>query len=240
MADYKSRLLSREEVAVDTMAFAFEKPANFHLKAGQFTNLTLPNPPYTDEAGNTRTFSILSPPFANELVFATRMRGTAFKRSLMEMPPGTEVTIAPAMGSFTLHEDFSKPAVFLAGGIGITPFLSILRQADNDRLKQEFYLFYSNRRPEDASFLEILQTLAKTNRYFSLTGTMTNMSASRREWRGETCRIDSMLLSKYLPRLHGPLYYVAGPPSLVSAMRQTLTESGVHQNDVRTEQFDGY
>jgi ferredoxin-NADP reductase len=240
MAEYKSNLTSRKEVAVDTMAFGFQRPPGFDFKAGQFTNITLSNPPQTDEGGNTRTFSIASPPHENELVFATRMRGTAFKRSLMEMPLGTEVNIAPAMGSFTLHENPAKAAVFLAGRIGITPFLSIVRQAHKECLKQELYLFYSNRRPEDAAFLEILSTLEKTNPYFRFIGTMTKMSTSENVWRGETGSIDREKLSRYLPSLRGPIYYIAGPPALVVGMRQILAESGVDDDHVQSEDFDGY
>ena len=119
-------------------------------------------------------------------MFATRMRDTAFKRSLKKVPLGTEVKIDSPMGSFTLHKNSAKPAVFLAGGIGITPFLSIVRQADHDRLPHKLYLFYSNRRPEDAPFLDALQTLERRNPNFQLVCTMTEMSKSKKEWKGET------------------------------------------------------
>jgi ferredoxin-NADP reductase len=152
-----SKLMRREEVAEGTMAFHFEKPSGFNYKAGQSADVTLANPPETDAEGNTRTFSIASSPFENELVFTTRMRDTAFKRSLKKVPLATEVKIGSAAGSFTLHENPAKPAVFLTGGIGITPFLSIVRQANHDRLPHNLYLFYSNRRPEDAAFLDTLQ-----------------------------------------------------------------------------------
>src|SRR5712692_1601326 len=184
MVGQGSRLLSRVEVAEGTMAFHFEKPSQFDFKPGQSADVTLPNPPETDSEGNTRTFSIASSPFENQLMFATRMRATAFKRSLKKVPLGTEVKIDSAMGSFTLHKNSAKPAVFLAGGIGITPFLSIVRQADHDRLLHKLYLFYSNRRPEDAPFLEALQMLEKSNPNFKLIGTMTEMSQSRRNGRG--------------------------------------------------------
>jgi ferredoxin-NADP reductase len=158
----------------------------------------------------------------------------------MEMPLGTEVNIAPAMGSFTLHDNPTKAAVFLAGGIGITPFLSIVRQAHKECLKQELYLFYSNRRPEDAAFLDILLMLGKTNPYFRFIGTMTKMSTSENVWRGETGSIDREKLSRYLPSLRGPIYYIAGPPALVVGMRQILAESGVDDDHVQSEDFDGY
>src|ERR1017187_4176105 len=162
-ADQKSKLIRREEVAEGTIAFHFEKPSGFDFKAGQSADVTLIDPPDTDAEGNTRTFSIASPPFEDKLVFTTRMRDTAFKRSLKNVPLATEVKIGSAAGSFTLHRNPAKSAVFLAGGIGITPFLSIVRQADHDRLPHKLYLFYSNRRPEDAAFLEALQSLERSN-----------------------------------------------------------------------------
>src|SRR5438876_11912968 len=147
---YGSKLLSRVEVAAGTMAFHLEKPLQFDFKPGQSADITLSNPPETDSEGNTRTFSIASSPFENQLGFATRMRDTAFKRTLKKVALGTDVKIGALMGSFTLHKNSAKPAVFLAGGIGITPFVSIVRQADHDRLPHKLHLFYSNRRPEDA------------------------------------------------------------------------------------------
>src|SRR5579872_4441812 len=130
----------RVEVAEGTMAFHFERPSGFKFKAGQFADVTLTGPPETDAEGNTRTFSIASPPFENELVFTTRMRDTAFKRSLKKVPLATVVRIGSATGYFTLHKNRAKPAVFLAGGIGITPFLSIVQQAHHDRLPHKLYL----------------------------------------------------------------------------------------------------
>jgi len=101
MADQSSMLMRREEVAEGTMAFHFEKPSGFSFRAGQFADVTFTDPLETDAKGNTRTFSIASPPFANELVFTTRMRNTAFKRSLNQMMSTAEVKISPAAGSFT-------------------------------------------------------------------------------------------------------------------------------------------
>ena len=189
MADHTSTLPRREEVAEGTMAFHFEKPSGFSFSAGQFADVTLTDPLETDAEGNTRTFSIASPPFANELVFTTRMRNTAFKRSLKQVMLTAEVKISPAAGSFTLHKNLTKPAIFLAGGIGITPFLSMAQQADRDRLSQKLFLFYSNRRPEDAAFLDTLRALETTNPNFRLICTMTEMSKSKQDKNGRARRL---------------------------------------------------
>lgn len=240
LVGYASRLLSRAEVAEGTMAFYFEKPSHFDFKAGQSADVTLSDPPETDSEGNTRTFSIASSPFEDQLMFATRMRDTAFKRSLKTVPLGTEVKIDSAMGSFTLHKNSARPAVFLAGGIGITPFLSIVRQADHDRLPHKLYFFYSNRRPKDAAFLETLQMLEKSNSNFRLICTMTEMPQSQEEWKGETDFINKEMLSRHLTDLQGPIYYVAGPPAMVTGMRTMLVGSNVDEDDIRTEEFGGY
>jgi ferredoxin-NADP reductase len=150
------------------------------------------------------------------------------------------VKIDSPTGSFTLHKNASKPAVFLAGGIGITPFMSIVRQADHDRLPHKLHLFYSNRRPEDAPFLEDLQKLEKSNSNFHLVCTMTAMSQSKQDWKGETGLIEKEMLSRHLASLQGPIYYVAGPPAMVAAMREMLVGANVDEDDIRTEDFAGY
>ena len=236
----RPRLLNRAEVAEGTMAFHFEKPARFDFRAGQAADLTLLNPPETDSEGNTRTFSIASAPFEDQLVFTTRMRDTAFKRSLRTMPLGTAVKLDSAMGSFTLHKNSAKPAVFMAGGIGITPFSSMIRQADYDRTPHKLYLFYSNRRPEDAAFLEDLFRLQRSSPNFHLIATMTEMARSKRVWDGERGWIDKDMLSRHLNNLQGPIYYIAGPPAMVAAMREMLVASQIDEDDIRTEEFPGY
>ncbi len=237
---YRPRLLNRVEVAEGTMAFHFEKPQGFSFKAGQATDLTLVDPPETDPEGNVRTFSIASAPFEEQLMFATRMRDTAFKRSLKRVPLGTSVKMEPPAGSFTLHQDSAKPGVFLTGGIGITPFFSIVQQAGHDRLPHYLYLFYSNRRPEDAPFLDILRTLEASNPRFRFIPTMTEMQNSKNTWDGETGFIDKAMLSRYLSDLRGPIYYIAGPPAMVSAMRKMLVTTSVETGDIRTDEFAGY
>lgn len=233
-------LRKREQIAQGTMAFHFEKPPGFEFRAGQAVDWTLINPPETDAEGNTRAFSIASAPFDSDLMIATRMRDTAFKRALCTIPLGTQVKMDGPSGSFTLHKNSAKPAVFLAGGIGITPFRSIVRQASHERLPHQLYLFSSNRRPEDSPFLPDLEELTRSNPNFHYVPTMTEISKSSRPWMGETGFISPKMLSKYIPNIHGPIYYIAGPPAMVTAMRQILTQAAVDEDDIRTEEFAGY
>jgi ferredoxin-NADP reductase len=232
-------LRQKEQVAEGTMAFHFHKPADFQFKAGQYINVTLVEPLETDAEGNTRSFSIASAPFETDLTVATRMRDTAFKHVLKAMPSGTEVSIAGPFGSFTLREN-SRAAVFLAGGIGITPFRSMLLQAAREKLPRRLFLFYSNRRPEDAPFLEELLPLEAKTDGIRIVGTMTDMQKSRRPWQGEIGYINREMLAKYVGDLAVPIYYSAGPPGLVAAMRKMLSEAGINEDDIVTEEFDGY
>src|SRR5215471_20842431 len=152
-----TRLRRRESVAEGTNAFHFDKPGGFSFKAGQTIDLTLIGPSETDAEGDTRTFSIASAPDEPEIVIATRIRSSAFKRVLSAVPLGTSVRMSEAMGSFTLHKNTAKPAVFLAGGIGITPFRSMSLDAMTRKTGHRISLFYSNHRPEDAPFLDELR-----------------------------------------------------------------------------------
>ena len=237
---HTAMLNGREQVAEGTMAFHFDKPDGFEFLAGQAIDVTLLNPPETDAEGNIRTFSISSPPFEERLMIATRMRDTAFKRALKSLPLGTAVKIDGPSGSLTLHKNSSKPAIFLAGGIGITPFLSILRQATHERLPHQLFLFYSNRRPEDAPFLDTLNELEKANPKFRFVPTMTEAGKSHQKWIGQTGFIDSNMLTNTVSSVQDPIYYLAGPPAMVAAMRQMIVAAGADEDDIRTEEFSGY
>lgn len=240
MSTHQTKLQGREAVARQTMAFHFDKPAGFSFKPGQAIDVVLREAPGTDAQSARHTFSIVSAPFENALVVATRMRDTAFKRALGALPIGAGIAIEGPFGSLTLHSDRARPAVFIAGGIGITPFMSIVRQAVHDGLRQRLVLLYSNHRPEDAAYLAELQVLERHNPNVRLTATMTLMGDSSQAWSGPRGQIDEALLRRAAAELAQPIYYVAGPPGMVEAMRQTLNDTGVNDDDIRSEEFFGY
>ncbi|MDR4478926.1 MAG: FAD-dependent oxidoreductase [Nitrospira sp.] len=237
---YTVVLTERRLVAEGTMAFYFDKPAQFVFTPGQFVDLTLLQPSETDAAGDTRAFSIASAPQESTLMVATRLRDTAFKRELQRMPLGSTVRMEGPFGKLVLHTDQTRLAVFLAGGIGITPFRSIVVQAAMQRSPHLMVLFYSNRRPEDAPFLDELQVLQDTNPHYRFVGTMTEPQKSSRVWQGETGYINAALLSKHLVNVEKPIYYVVGPPGMVGALRTMLKGAGIDDLDIRTEKFAGY
>ncbi len=237
---FTSKLKKRVAVAEGTASFYFEKPPDFQFQAGQFVDLTLIHPPETDAEGNIRSFTIASAPFEPDLMIATRLRDTAFKRVLKNMSAGSEIQVEGPSGSFTLHPDAARPAVFLTGGIGITPFLSILRQAARDQLAHRLFLFYSNRRPEDAAFLKELQEMEKTCPNYRLLATMTQAAKSRQPWPGEQGYINKETVMKFVPDLAAPIFYIAGPPEMVKGMKDMLKNAGIKASNIRSEDFAGY
>jgi len=237
---FKVKLKDKKEVAEGTMAFYFERPMGFDFRAGQHAKWVFANPPETDSEGNNRMFSLASSPSENDLIIATRMRDTAFKRVLGRMRIGDSIDVVNPHGSFTLHSDIKKPAVFLIGGIGITPVLSIIKDATEKKLPHSLLLFYSNRRRQDASFFEDLKDLADKNSNFKFIPTLTAPEESAQKWSGETGYIDRTMIEKYLPDLQTAIYYASGPPAMVEAMRKVLNEAGVNDDNIKTEEFDGY
>lgn len=230
MTPYKIKLLKKEGVARATMAFHFEKPEGFIFVPGQYADLTLISPSETDKEGNIRTFSLASAPYEEDLIFATRMRDTAFKRELGKMPEGAEIEIDGPFGSFTLHAKKEKPAVFIAGGIGITPFRSILKNASKEKPRRKFYLFYSNRTPEDAPFLKELSDLTKEIPDFTFVPVLSSTEGYLNEEK----------IKKHVENIDGPVYYLAGPPAMTTAMRKMLADLNIPKDDIRFEEFAGY
>lgn len=222
------------------MAFYFSRPSGFRHQAGQSMLVKLVEPPESDTEGDARTFTIASAPHEPELMIATRMRDTAFKRVLKGAPIGTPVRIDGPGGEMVLHEDTARPAVFLAGGIGITPFLAMARDAAHRGLPHRLILFYSNRRSEDAAFLSELQRMERLNSKYRLIATMAEPEKSAQRWSGETGFIRRDMLERHLADLRSPMYYFAGPPAMTAAMQEMLVEIGIGEQSMRYEEFYGY
>lgn len=246
---FEAALIRRQLVAKRTMSFTFEKPSGWTFRAGQFVDITLIQPPITDAEGDTRGFSISSAPSEGVITITTRLRDSAFKRNLQVMPLGTRVKIEGPFGDLAI-DDATRPSVVLTGGIGITPFRSILVEAaSTGGLAQPVVVVHSNRRPQDAPFLSELSELAEADRNLSFVPTMTDVD-QHDDWTGERGRIDVSLLRRhlrdvssalyYLSGPREPIYYLTGPPGLVRALRLMLLGVGINEGDIRTEEFTGY
>lgn len=233
-------LADQQRIARDTMAFWFDKNgSSFPLRPGQHADFVFSHSCIGSESDHSRTLSIANASEEKEPVMvAMRMSKSGFKTALKASPLGTKFIVSRPRGSFTLHMDVNRPAVFLAGGIGITPILSILQWATKQRLPHKLYLFYSNREADDAAFSEELEDMAARNRNFVLVPTITGQRTMA--WPYEKGRIDRSMLKRYLPTLNGPIYYTAGPSDMVRAMNALLSSLGVSPDDTKTEEFGEY
>lgn len=231
-------LSDRKEVAEGTMAFWFDVPRGFTFKPGQFADFTLPDPPCTDEKGNTRAFSFASSPNEKRVMIATRMRPSAFKENLKQAPLGAELEVVGPMGVLTLHDDPARPAVFLTGGIGITPVRSIVAHATEERLPHRLVVLYSNRTVASTAFLEDFQRWARENPRLTFIPTITDEQPPG--WSGELGPIDAAMVKSYVPDPQEAIYYIVGPPGMVEAMKGLAQALDVPSERVRTEDFAGY
>ncbi|MBI2610208.1 FAD-dependent oxidoreductase [Candidatus Giovannonibacteria bacterium] len=242
MSQYKFSLKERHEVAEGTVAFIWDTSVtpDFNFRAGQFVTLTLENPLYTDEKGNSRDFSIASSPNDRGIIMiASRMTGSAFKRSLLELPFGAEIMADGPFGMFSLHEKTDKKAVFIAGGIGITLSRSIIKYATEEKLPHKITLLYSNRNPRGAAFLRDLNNWEHKNPNLKVIATMTQV-APEDNWRGETGYIDENFIKNKIEDLSSSIFYIVGPPGMVKGVTESLEKVGISRDEMRFEEFTGY
>jgi len=235
----KARIKEKREVAKGTLLVLFDLlGAEVDFTPGQYFWVTLLDPPYEDEKGPRRHISVVtSPNDRGVLGLCTRLRDSAFKRSLVELPVGTAVEVEEPKGSFLLPEETGRPYVFIAGGIGITVFRSMIRYIAEEQLPHRVTLVYSNRDRESAAFLDEFSELERARPEFRLVATMTEDPS----WTGETRRIDSTVLRDHLSDgLDSYAYLVAGPPGMVDAMVETLQAAGVPEGQITADRFSGY
>jgi ferredoxin-NADP reductase len=240
MRHFKAILKRRDSLCDGTTGLYFEKPDGFAFKPGQFANFTLDSVITTDAGGITRALSIASAPHEKELMVAMRMRDTGFKRIASALPIGAPFLVEGPYGNLLLHGDLKRSAVFLAGGIGITPFRSMIRHATEVGRARKIFLFYSIRRLEDAAFLDELREIQELNRGFKVIPTITNPEGIPHHWRGELGHITEPMLRSWIPDFQDPIFYIAGPPGMVAGMREMLGVAGVPDDNIRAEEFAGY
>lgn len=228
-------LLERQTIANNTIECRFEKPSGFTFVSGQYGGWTLINPSNTDAGGITRRFSLLSAPHDPYLAITTRIQASAYKQTLLTMPLGDSIKFAGPTGSFILDSDSDAPLVFLAGGIGIAPFMSMIRHASLTQPNRPITLFYGNNTVDDAAYLDELFALQTD--YFTFIPVLSNPPAN---WQGETGYIDEMKLRDHLRDLSNAIYYVCGSPRMVTALQEMLVEMGIVESAIRVEDFPGY
>ncbi len=224
--------------ARDTYMLVFEKPGSFAFKAGQFVDLTLPARP--GERPLSHSFSLASAPEETELRFITRNTKSAFKQALLDLRAGETVHISEPTGTLLKLPEPRRTHVFLAGGIGVTPFYSIIRHEIDSNASGELLLFAANRDPDSMIYHEEFMRLEREFAGFQYIPTLTKNVPE--EWPAffERGRIDVAMILRHVPSLSAAVYYIAGAVDFTVSLRETLERQGVAPSNILMESFYGY
>ena len=233
----KATVAEKREVAKGTLLVLFAVDDYPAYRPGHYFWVELPDRGYEDEKGLRRHISLVTSPTEKGVVgLATRLRDTAFKRTLAALELGDEVEVEEPKGSFLLPEDTSVGYVFVAGGIGITVFRSMLRYIADEGLPYRVTLVYSNRDRESAAFLDELDELERRIDGLRVVLTMTEQEG----WEGETRQLDAEVLGELLGGLDGKRFLVAGPPAMAEGVSDSLRAAGLPEDSVLADRFSGY
>lgn len=209
-------IIDKKEIAENTLQVTLAVPEEFSFEAGQYIRIFLPN-------GQKRYFSIASSPNQKgSVAIATRMSESKFKNFLREAPLGTEIEVQGPWGDLVLDK-MMRSYHFVAGGIGITPFVSMLRYVQEEKLDYNVELFYFNHDRESTAYYDELETLARQNPNLKIDFVNSSPSPSLLK-RGEG----------------GSLYYAAGPPGFVNTVYNLLQQLDIPASQIMTESYTGY
>jgi ferredoxin-NADP reductase len=218
---------TKQETA-DTVSFYFTSDQPLAWRAGQFMHYTLahPNP---DSRKTERYFTIASAPHEGKVMITTRFageKGSSFKKALQAMKPGDAIEADGPNGEFVL-DDVSPLVILLAGGIGVTPYRSILLDREHRGLPMDVTLLYANR-TEDVVFKQELEALMAKHPDFKI-----------RYFIGDS-RIDEQALKSAIPDLQKPLFFVSGPEPMVQAFVKMFSGMGIPEDHQKRDFFPGY
>lgn len=235
--------VKKEKVAKDTYSFYFNRisaPSGWDFLPGQYIQITLAiqNP---DSRGASKVFTIASSPLQQQyIMITTKIIQSSFKKKLVELVPGEKVKFSGPFGGFVLNEEEKDRRVFLAGGIGITPFHSMITYAHKKNLSIPIVLIVSFSTAEDVFWHKELQEISTKNPNIKVVYTVSRPEESNTKWNDEVGRISDVLIKKYVQNIFKPLYYIVGPPKMVAAMEDIVRQLGVSNKRIFIENFVGY
>jgi len=236
---YKLRLKFKQarKLSPDIYSFTFASNQPVYFRPGQYMEWTLSHK--SDSRGNRRTFSIASAPGNNEIEVVTKIndKASSFKKRMLELKQADSISVGRLSGDFTLPSDTSKRLVFIAGGIGVTPYLSMLEDLIKRQEKRDITMFYLVSGEADYCFSETLSDASKLG--IKIVPILTRDKPSR-EWKGLTGRLTSDILEREVTNYKEPLYYISGPNALVIAYKNLLKQAGVSGRSIVTDYFSGY
>lgn len=228
----ETTVVTSRRLTPQTHSIMLKKPAGFNFGPTQFTFLSLE----TERGSDVRPMSIATSPTRPNLEYAVRDGDSSFKRAFASLRPGDSVGVQGPFGHFLLVED--RPAVLIAGGIGITPLKGMAEYASDKSLSIPVRLIYSNRSEEEIAYRAELEELERQNPRFRVIHTLTGKVA--KGWKGSVGRIGEEHVREAAEGLKSPVYYICGKPSMVGAMLSLLSSSGVGEEDIMVEVFRGY
>ena len=233
----RATVAEKREVARGTLFVRFAVDGYPDYRPGAYFWVELPERGHEDEKGLRRHISLATSPTDEGTVgLATRLRDSAFKRTLAELEVGDEVEVEEPKGSFLLPEDTDAEYVFVAGGIGITVFRSMLRYIADTGAPYRVTLVYSNRDRESTAFLDELPELEERVAGLRVVLVMTDEP----EWEGEKRHLDADVLAELVGGLEGKTFLVAGPPAMAEAVAESLQAAGLPEDKVLADRFSGY
>jgi glycine betaine catabolism B len=233
------KLKAKTQLAQDAYEFSFAPARKLAFAPGQYMEWTLPMSA-PDSRGNRRYFTLASSPTERDLRVGVKFasRGSAFKSELLAMEPGSEIAASQLAGDFVLPEDRSKKLVFLAGGIGITPFRSMLQYLLDRRERRNITLFYTNRRADEIVYQDVLSRAASVLGV-QVVYILTDPNDVPYRWPGLVGRIQPEWIRRYVPDYRQRIFYLSGPVGMVDAVKTMLHGLGIPDTQIRTDYFSG-
>lgn len=234
------KLLDKFTTAKDTLELVFEKPKDFHFKSGQYLEWTAPLT-RPDGRGNRRYFTIASSPTEDVLRLGVKLNfpSSVFKQFIEKMDKNSRITAGSLAGDFTLEHAKNKKAVFIAGGIGITPFRSMIKKLMDERSDLEVTLFYSNKIVEEIAYQNLLGEASQKIK-LKVVYVLTDVEKAPKNFNGEKGRITKETIKKHINDINGTAFFLSGPIAMVNAYKKILKESGVKSKDIVTDYFPGF
>ncbi|MBP9828198.1 oxidoreductase [Patescibacteria group bacterium] len=230
----------KRRLANDIYEFVFTPNRKMAFKPGQYAEWTLAHNP-SDTRGNRRYFTIASSPTEHEMLLGVRLLaegGSSFKKSLYEMKKGDTLYAGQFAGDFTLPADPIKKLVFIAGGIGVTPFRSMLAYLRDTKQKRDIVMLYSCKTPEDVAYEKFFRDISEVVG-LQLVCTVTDAGTSG-TWTGEQGMIDAGFVKRAIPDFTERHFFISGPPMMVKGIDTSLRAMGVTRNKITTDFFPGF
>ena len=234
------KLIERKEVADSVFSFSFEPSHRFGFTPGEYLEVTAPLS-RSDSRGNRRSFSLASAPSEKVVKLGIRLpqEPSRFKKFMMDMKPGDYLYTNHRQGDFTLPKKGGR-YVLIAGGIGITPFRSMVAEAVlNQDDSNDIVLFYQASETNQFAYKKILSN-PKAKELGIQTVYVSSSKNNPDDWKGESGFIDAEMLSKHTPDFKERTFYLSGPNAMVEAYTAMLKKAGVPRSRIRHDYFSGY